>query len=92
MNFDPSDQTAPHLNHGDLAGDQTVSDDHVAPLDVQAFLGHGGGDEQVDLSSVKLPEDVFLLTLGPDRTTESNIHSLCVCVCVCEECKQGEFH
>src|SRR4029434_8098621 len=54
VNFDPSDQTAPHLNHGDLAGDQTVSDDHVAPLDVQPFLGHGGGDEQVDLYSVTL--------------------------------------
>lgn len=53
-----------HLHHGDLIGHQPVADHDVALGDVQALLGHTGGEEQVEGSLTELLDHILLLVLG----------------------------
>lgn len=56
-----------YLHHSDLVGHQPVAHHDVALGDVQALLGHAGGEEQVEVSFAELPDHVLLLVLRGQR-------------------------
>ena len=59
------------LNHGDLVGHEAVANHKVALRYVQAFLGDGGGDQQVDFSVSELVQNILLFGLQREIIPES---------------------
>lgn len=59
-----------YLDHGDLVGQETVAYDHIALGDVQPFLCHTGGHQEVQCAEPELPDHFLLLLLWGEEEVD----------------------
>lgn len=65
--------STPGLLLGNLIGQQTVADHHVALWDIESLLSHAGRDEQVVFILPEQGNGVFLLVLQKEHRQQSHI-------------------
>lgn len=60
---------------GDFIGEQAVANHQVALRDVQAFLGHAGGDQEVEVALAETADGILLLVLRERPRSEGSFRA-----------------